>query len=315
MKTFLIMLSVFSSIVCTLSCQAAGEESQSNRRYLNEVFSQTQRTANIIYGENINNTTGKMEQLSLRFFEPKNDLETKRPLFILTPGGGFVRHEDSWMDEFGEQLARAGYVVAINRYRLSDNIHSPEKFMDALFKAVADQKAAIQFFVKDAKGKNLYKIDPNNIFIGGHSAGAITSMHVAYLDITDSLVPTMKQGMENNGGMPGNTVNESVPYKIRGVVNLSGLLTDLHIIDAGEPALMSMHGDKDQVVSIDSTEAGTHGSLPIHKQADAVGLTSELHIIRGALHNDPSDPALCPECVPLTKRFMFEVMRQDTVDK
>lgn len=53
------------------------------------------------------------------------DKETKRPLRVLTPGGGFGRTEDFWMDDFGVALARAGYVVAINRYRLPSGINTP----------------------------------------------------------------------------------------------------------------------------------------------------------------------------------------------
>lgn len=289
---------------------AAKVASDENRRYLNQVFDEHVRTADVVFAENTNNTTGKKEKLTMRVFEPKGDSATQRALFVLTPGGGFVRHEDHWMDAFGEELARAGYVVAINRYRLSEDLDSTEKYMDALFKAFSDQKAAIRYFVKDAQGKNRFKIDPNNIFIGGHSAGGITSMHVAYLDEKDRLTKAMSTAMMNNGGIKGNSGNEEIPFSIRGVINMSGLVTQLDIIDAGEPPLMSLHGDQDKVVAI-GTEDGRHGSIPIHKYAEQVGLKNELHVIRGALHNDTSDPHLCPECVPLSKRFMYNQIFHD----
>ena len=308
-----IISTIATAILCCLipvsTIYAQGEQSQPGRRYLNDVFTQFERTGNIVYGQAVNHVSDKTEQLTLRLFEPKGDKLAKRPLFILTPGGGFVKHEDHWMDEFGEQLARAGYVVAINRYRLTDSINSAEKYVDALLMAMTDQKTAIRFFVKDAQGKNRYRIDPDNIFIGGHSAGAITSMHVAYLNEKDEVDEVFKQGIKNNGGLTG---KDKVPFHIRGVINMSGLITDLNILDAGEPALMSMHGDKDQVVPIGAAATGTQGSIPIHERAQSIGLVNELHIIRGALHNDPSDPELCPECVPLTKRFMFETMAHDS---
>lgn len=313
MKILIAVAAILWSGLLTAPAFAEGEESQPGRRYLNNVFDKYQRTANIVYAEHLNSATGKSEPLALRLYEPKGDKEAKRVLFILTPGGGFVKHGDNWMDTFGEQLARAGYVVAINRYRLSDSINSAQTYMDALFKAAADQKAVIRFFVKDAQGENRFRIDPNNIFIGGHSAGAITSMHVAYIDSQDELVAAMKQGMTANGGLDGNNGKENVPFSIRGVINLSGLVSDLNIVDKGEPALLSMHGDKDTVVRIGSTGAGVHGSIPIHERAAAVGLINELHVIRGALHNDTADPELCPECVPLAKRFMFETMVRDVI--
>jgi dienelactone hydrolase len=279
-----------------------------SRRYLNQVFDDHVRTADIVFAERVNDASGQSEKLTLRVFEPKGDKEAKRPLVIITPGGAFMQHEDFWMDDVGAELARAGYVVAINRYRLSKDISSQPAFFNALAKAFSDQKAAIRYFIDDAAGKNRFRIDPENIFIGGHSAGAITSMHVAYLDASDTVPDLLKSTLQRYGGLEGE--GKALPYSIRGVINLSGLVADLGIIEPGEPPLISIHGDRDQIVVMGSTEAGLHGSVPIHEHASKVGLVSELHIIRGAEHNDPADTRLCPECVPLVKRFMFNSMQR-----
>ncbi|PUA29579.1 MAG: hypothetical protein B0W54_03070 [Cellvibrio sp. 79] len=305
-NTAIVMLLV--NLMFFLPAYAQNDESPKNRRYLNPVFEQTVRTANIVYGEAINKD-GKKEQLKLRLFEPKGDTAIKRVLFILTPGGGFVQHGDNWMDAFGEQMARAGYVVAINRYRLASAINSPESYGDALFKAVADQKTVIKFFVKDAQGENQYRIDTDNIFIGGHSAGAITSMHTAYIDENDELAKFMADALKNNGGLEKAKAKGKPAYVIRGVINLSGLLTNINILDADEPALLNIHGDLDKVVPIGTSAMGGYGSIPIHEQAKKVGLVSELHVIHGAAHNDTAEPELCEECIPLTKRFMFEIIK------
>lgn len=286
----------------------AAQETPS-RRYLNQVFDDHVRTADIVFAERVNDLTGKNEKLTLRVFEPKGDKEAKRPLVIITPGGAFMQHEDFWMDDVGADLARSGYVVAINRYRLSKGINSPESFSNALAKAFSDQKSAIRYFVKDAAGENRFRIDPENIFIGGHSAGAITSMYVAYLDSNDTIAESMTKTMKNYGGLNGE--GEALPYSIRGVINLSGLVSDLGIIEKGEPPLISIHGDRDQIVRMGSTDAGLHGSAPIHEHASKAGLDSELHIIRGADHNDPADTKLCPECTPLVKRFMFNQLQRE----
>lgn len=282
----------------------AAEQTPPERRYLNEVFDKHVRTPDIVFTEAVNNITGKTEKLTMRVFEPKGDKVKSRPLFILTPGGGFTVHEDFWMDMFGEQMARAGYVVAINRYRLSKSIDTTDKYLDALGKAVADQRSVIEFFIRDAAGPNKFRIDPDKIFIGGHSAGAITSMHLAYLDRSDEIDTAMTKAFNTHDANPGNAMPG-----IRGVINLSGLLTDLDIIDKGGPPLLSLHGDKDDVIAVGTNEeANVHGSLSIHQYAEKVGLKSELNIIRGAGHNDPSDTVLCPECVPLVRRFMYNVL-------
>ena len=113
--------------------------------------------------------------------------------------------------------------------------------------------------------------------------------------------------MAQYGGIEGE--GELLPFSIRGVINLSGLVTDLSMIEKGEPPLISIHGDRDQVVAIGSTDTGLHGSIPIHEHASKAGLVSELHVIRGAEHNDTADTRLCPECMPLAKRFMFNAIR------
>ncbi len=282
-------------------------DDSSGRRYLNEVFEDYVRTGDVVYAERMNDLSGKVEKLTMRVFEPKGDKEAKRPLVIVTPGGAFVQHEDFWMDDVGADLARAGYVVAINRYRLSKDIATKPAFLNALAKAFSDQKSAIRYFVKDAAQENRFRIDPENIFIGGHSGGAITSLYVAYLDADDSL-PDLFEVMKKYGGIDGE--GEALPYSIRGVINLSGLVTNLEMIEHGGPPLISIHGDHDQVVAIGSTDTGLHGSIPIHEHAVKVGLASELHVIRGAEHVDTSDTRLCPECMPLVRRFMFNTMNE-----
>jgi acetyl esterase/lipase len=296
------------TLAFTLSFVSVCSAEEPGRRYLNEIFTDFVRTAGLVYAEAFNNTSGEREKLRLRVFEPKGDTAAKRALMILTPGGGFVAHDDHWMDDFAAELARSGYVVALNRYRLSKQINSAESYSDALFKAFSDQKAAIRYFIKDAQGPNRFRIDPQSIFIGGHSAGAITSMHVAYLDPSDEMEARLAAGMKAHGGIDGENSDSKLTFAVRGVVNLSGLVTDLNMIDKGEPPLLSIHGDKDTVVAIGSAPSGVHGSIPIHERALAVGLSDELHIIRGALHNDTAEPPRCPECVPLVRRFMFNVM-------
>jgi hypothetical protein len=304
----LTLAALLAGLFCTAS--HAEEDRAAPRRYLNTVFPDYVRHGDIVFAENLNNLDGKVEKLTLRVFEPKGDTATKRTLLVLTPGGGFVQTGATWMDDFGEELARAGYVVAINRYRLSSDINSPEKFFDALFKAMSDQKAAIRYFIKDAAGPNRFKIDVDNIFIGGHSAGSITSMFTAYLDARNTVPAPGVAALKSNGGLDGNSGNEALKYKLRGVINLSGLVPNLDMLDAGEPALLSIHGDKDDVVALGSSPAGLHGSQPIHERAKSVGLSSQLQIVVGGDHIDPADPKRCPECLPLMKRFMFTTMQQ-----
>ncbi len=279
---------------------AQNDESPANRRYLNKVFDDVVFTENIVYATKHNDLSNKREALKLRVFEPKDDTETARPLFLLTPGGGFVYSGDDWMNDVAEELAKAGYVVALNKYRLSSGIGSAEKYFNALGKTTADQTAALRYLLEDAKGKNRFRIDPDKVFIGGHSAGAITAMHTAYLDAEDAMNPHFRKGLLKGKALP----NRTDKFKLLGVINLAGLLNDLSIINRNDIPLLSIHGEKDSVVTADRDNQ-VFGSAAIHEYAQTVGTYSELYIIKGAKHNDTAVPALCEECIPLMKRFMF----------
>jgi dienelactone hydrolase len=299
-------LAFFLAFVCS---SVHAQDETGPRRYLNEVFADTVRTGDVIYQEAFNDASGKSEKLTLRVYEPKADTAAKRPLILITPGGGFVKHDDHWMDDFAEPLARAGYVVALNRYRLANSINSADEFYAALAKAHSDQRAAIRYFINDAKAANRYRIDLDNIFIGGHSAGAITSLYTAYLEPSDELPEALQQALRSQGDLNGKG-GEHDRFQIRGVINLSGMVGDLNIIDANGPPLLSIHGDRDSVVKIDGV-AGQFGSMPIDQRAQTVGISHQFYIVRGGLHNDTSLPVRCPECVPLVRRFVFNHLTQN----
>lgn len=285
---------------------AQDDVSPENRRYLNPVFDEVTFTENIVYAKKRNDLNNKVEELKLRVFEPKDDSLAARPLFLLTPGGGFVVTGDDWMNDVAEELAKAGYVVALNKYRLSNNINTAEKYSTALRKAMTDQTDALRFLIDDAKGKNRFRIDPGQIFIGGHSAGAITSLHTAYLDSEDAISPALRKNFssEKNALLPK---NEKIP--LMGVINLAGLLSDLSIVNRNDVPVLSIHGEMDAVVTADRDQ-NVFGSTAIHEYANTVGTYSELFIIKGARHNDTAIPALCEECVPIIKRFMFNQLME-----
>lgn len=297
MKPTLLLLLTLAST--TLSAQE-DVASKPDRRYLNPIFEEVTFTPDIEFAVKHNNFGNKTEHLKLRVFEPKGDTLKKRPLFLLMPGGGWVVNGDDWMNDVAEEIAKTGFVVAIHKYRLSESINTPALYFDALAKASSDQRDALSYLINDAKGANRFGIDPTKIFIGGHSAGAITSMHTAYFDQQDAVQQGLKEAFVTYKTLP----NKADHIPLKGVINLSGLLSDLDIIDHNDIPLLSIHGDKDHVVPIGRSE-GRYGSIAIDEWAAIVNTKSQLHIIEDGLHNDPAIPALCEECVPLIKRFMY----------
>lgn len=296
---------VFLSALSATSLAQDSGTSAAKRRYLNQVFDATKFTGDIVFGEKMNDRGNKKEKLKLRVFEPAGDTERRRPLFLLTPGGGFVVTDEAWMNEFAEQIAKAGYVVALNMYRLSTDINTPENYLNALAKAVEDQNAALAYLLKDAENENRFGIDPTAVFIGGHSAGAITSMHTAYLDADDPLEPKMAEMFRKRNLLR----DAKTPSPFKGVINLSGLLTNLAIIDRKDAPLLTIHGDGDVVINVDKDQ-NIFGAIAINAYADIVETPNELYVIKGALHNDTSISAICEECIPLIKRFMFNQLNK-----
>ncbi|WP_075341036.1 tectonin domain-containing protein [Tenacibaculum agarivorans] len=166
-------------------------------RYIDEITNDITITKNITFSTNIptirtinlfgnqlanENTYGEVRtNLKMDIYSPNKDYLDKRPVIIFAFGGGFVngsRTERS-MVQLCEAFARRGFVTASIDYRLGLHIGDSELAKRAVYRALQDGRSAVRFFRKNA---STYKIDPNHIYLSGHSAGAVLSYHVAYLD-------------------------------------------------------------------------------------------------------------------------------------
>lgn len=281
--SFLLFLS------CTESDIKYINQADNLERYNSQIFESITTSKNIRYGDNVTqggNTVG----LSLDFYEPKNDVQTKRPLIVLAHGESFRSGDKSDLERTASFLAKAGYVVAAINCRLLDLPQTKITYQRAVINAVVDMKAAVRFFTKDASTNNVYHIDPNNIFIGGYSAGAITALHYAYLN-SDAEIRSIGgtsflDYINDKGGLEGNSGNPGFSSAVKGVINISGALFDKNIIETNEPALFSIHGTQDLVVPylngvVDNTEIWTSGSGVLHEYAKSIGLHSVLKTING----------------------------------
>lgn len=116
----------------------------------------------------------------MTFYEPENADFTK-PLVLLSPGGAW----SSWsrtteLEAICTALALRGYAVAMVNYSILSAGENPGT--DIWVKSAIDQRNAIKYFKKNAVD---YNIDPNNIFIGGWSTGALISIYNALIDSED----------------------------------------------------------------------------------------------------------------------------------
>ncbi len=236
-------LSLFSMIQMAKAQCPAG-------RYLTDMFGVTIST--VTYSTPYN--------LEMDIYQPAGDVQATRPLIILAHGGSFVsgsKTDDISVDTLCVRFARRGYVTASINYRLGNALSMALDSMNAIsvvMKAVGDGKAAIRYFVKDAATTNTYKIDTNNIFCGGNSAGAVLYMHVGYLDSAEA--PAHVAGvLAANGGFEGNSGNAGYTTKTKAVINLAGALNLPSFIDATDVPSVNVQGDVDDVVPYNCNKA------------------------------------------------------------
>ncbi len=243
-------VALFSATAANAQCPAG--------RYLTNMFGVTKTTV----------TYSAANSLLMDIYEPAGDAATVRPLIVLAHGGSFVagtRTDDATIDSFCVRFARRGYVTASIDYRLGNAIAmalDSTVAIDVVMKAVSDGKAALRYFMKDAATTNTYRIDTNNIYAGGNSAGAVLYMHVGYLDSAEAPSHILT-AIAANGGMEGNSGNAGYTTKCKAIVNMAGALNMASFVDATDVPSVNMQGSTDAVVPYNCAKA-ISGSIDVN---------------------------------------------------
>jgi len=251
-----------------------------------------------------------MKDLSLKMdlYEPIGDTIKKRPLLILLHGGAFIIGDKSseTIAKTAEYFAMRGYVVAAINYRLG-YMFVPEGYVyleRCMYRTVQDARAAIRYLVRYAEN---YRIDKDNIFIGGNSAGGFIALKTAFMDNGDvfksvSGIPLLLQNDLGCLDCSGNSFNDR--FSIKGVINMWGALTDTSMIRPSENIpVLHFHGDADNIVppghgypfaNISAEISSffcrkTYGSIAIHEHMQKIGLNSKLVLFPGAGHDPQVD--------------------------
>jgi len=288
MKQFLLS-TIFFSLCTILSAQTPCDDG----RYSSSVFSDFTKTSDITYGSNTS-WNGSNTTLKLDFYEPDGDTETERPLLIWVHGGSFIggSKTDPDMVEFSERFVKMGYTCASIDYRLGFFPFDSANAVKAVVRAVQDLRGAVRYFYKDKQTANQYKIDTNKIFIGGSSAGAITSLHMAYLDDACKISDYLNEStISSMGGLEGMSGNSGYSSNVQGVINGCGALARYSWIEADDVPLCSVHGTNDDVVQYNRGMVNPgiplmylDGSRMLHERACAIGLEEYFYTFPGAGH-------------------------------
>lgn len=296
-------------------------------RYIDEIFTDVDSITKIKFGENYT-YGGEFEELEMDVYFPVGDTRTDRPVVIMAFGGAYIQGNRAQVKSFCEQFARKGYVSVGIDYRIYAidvaNIPDSLGMLDIITKSIADMKASIRTLRKSVDDGNPYGIDPDFIFTGGLSAGAITAMHTAQLgeDDADIMPQYVIDAIDANGGWEGDTDdpnNSATSYSsdVQGVVSYLGALHRRNWIDEDDVPFISIHGTADDVVPyghgivtlFNAFQLGSlEGSGVLHPYADEVGVTNQLITVPDGGHGNNFDQIYWDSMAVDSGRFLEKIV-------
>jgi hypothetical protein len=247
-------------------------------RYTQEVFKEVQVSSGITFSSNIptikttnlfGNRIANEESygqvtvnLKMDIYTPVGDNLVDRPVVIFAFGGGFVNGNktENSMVKLCQAYAKRGFVTASIDYRLGMNISNIELSKRAVYRAIQDGRSAVRFFRKNA---TTYKVNPNKIFIAGHSSGGFIALHNIYLD-KDSERPASTRnylgrldlgGLDEIGDNKTTASGSLISGKANGAISFAGALGELSYIEGDKDIpTMFFHSSDDKTVPYNSGE-------------------------------------------------------------
>ncbi|MAZ54511.1 MAG: hypothetical protein CMP55_01735 [Flavobacteriales bacterium] len=273
--------------------------SQCDGRYESEIFNEVNKT--IVEYTDVYDWSVFDSGLDMDIYQPSNDTTTNRPLLIFAHGGTYVagNKNNPTMVSLCESFAKRGYVTASIQYRLTSalNLLLPNAydiFSQTVLNAVSDMKAAVRFFRKDFfENGNTYGINPNQIFVGGNSAGAVTAAHLTVID--ENQIPSEFQSyFDLAGGMEGNSGNFGYSSEVNGAILLAGAINSVDFIDVDDKPIVSLHAIDDNTIFYNCENAIGNSSLPIlcgageiHNKLNDIGIINDLFTFQSGGHSAP----------------------------
>ena len=218
--------------------------------------------------------SGSMNPITLEMdiYLPEGDLQETRPLLLMMHGGAFFigNKEELGQAAWCRYFASLGYVAASINYRLG--FHPvKEEVREAEMRALEDADAALAYLL----GREDLRINPQQVFLAGTSAGAITALNMAYRPAPVST------------------------YRICAVANLWGAVHSLSVLERASVPILSFQSVEDPILPYEEGYPlnnrlkhfsdyfyGTHA---IHEKAVSLGIPAEHHPCpepRHALHLD-----------------------------
>jgi len=252
--------------------------SQDNRFSDAEFFSSTQidSLTNITYGNAIN-VNGESQDLLIDFYFPNNSIDpmSERPFILLIHGGGFLGgSKEGYTTYLCKEFAKRGFVAATMSYRLGFDQNIMGDNAIAVYRAQQDANAALRYTLENAID---LRIDTSWIFMGGSSAGAVTSLITAYgsQEEWNQFFPTLESTI---GSLDSSGNNFEHSFTIKAIFNNWGAVSPGVLNPEDLIPMISFHGELDKVVSIDKSSFTGYGSRTLHNMLNEQGVCNDLTI-------------------------------------
>lgn len=218
-------------------------------------------------------TSVKVDELKMDIYEPAGDTLAQRPVVVYLHTGNFLppqvnggingTRRDSSVIVACRKLARRGFVAIAPDYRLGWNPLDPSQLqrraqlLNAVYRAIHDMKELVR--VVKADSANL-GIDPDKITFLGEGSGGYVALAYSTLDkwsevelpkftnpaTGNSFVDSNDVGnIEGLGGSLNLYQDNGLSTDINTCVNLGGALADISWLEAGDPAMLSIHAVRD----------------------------------------------------------------------
>ena len=255
------------------------EERFTNLDYFSK--SQIDSLKNVTYGEALN-FTDNLQDLKMDIYFPNTSIDNldKRPLILLIHGGGFTGGTRKSMTYQSKELSKRGFVVATISYRLGYSRESFGNIQKAVYRAQQDANTALRYI---ASQKEKLKIDTSWIFIGGSSAGAITSLSTSYANQEEwnKIAPLFESSL---GPLETSDNSQNEIFTIRGIYNFMGAILPVVFNSGDLIPTISFHGDLDTTVPIGRSLMTGFGSRAIHEILIEAGVCNDLTVVPSGGH-------------------------------
>lgn len=312
----------FGAIALIISVTAVAQ--CTDDRYRNfDYFSNYEVIEAVKFGSN-NAVVGGPQDLYMDIYQPMGDTVTNRPVVLVAFGGSFVGGSRGDVEGICNELTRLGYVAVAPDYRIG--LFSPNQVTTtlAVLRGAHDMKACMRYLRKTvAEDGNPYKINPDLIFAGGVSAGAISAIHAAYFDDDSEIPAYMSSDTAGLGGVEGNSGSLGYSSIPQGVFSMSGAIGDTAWMADNDVPIISWHEQGDGTVPYITQEVAVFGiptgliasgSFDLHVRADNAGIDNCFNGYPGNGHVGYLGNGNYPEVMGTLADFLADIVCNEAVN-